>query len=105
MVSSTLAGTGWNATVLGDDWAAAVTRLRRELDGDIVVYGSRASRGAPMGSGWWTRCTSWSTRWCSAPAIGCSGRTQDKLPLRLVESRAFGDGVVGLVYAPSAANG
>ena len=41
VVSSTLTDPPWNATVLGDDWAQEVARLRTELDGEIVVYGSR----------------------------------------------------------------
>lgn len=41
VVSSTLTDPPWNTTVLGDDWAQEVARLRTELDGEIVVYGSR----------------------------------------------------------------
>lgn len=41
VVSSTLTDPPWNATVLGDDWLEEVARLRKELDGEIVVYGSR----------------------------------------------------------------
>jgi len=33
------------------------------------------------------------------------GETQDKIPLRLVESRPFGEGVVNMIYAPATANG
>jgi dihydrofolate reductase len=44
VVSSTLTDPAWNATVLGNDWPAEVVRLREELHGDIVVYGSRRSR-------------------------------------------------------------
>jgi dihydrofolate reductase len=40
VVSSTLTDPPWNATVLGDDWTEEVARLRKELDGEIVVYGS-----------------------------------------------------------------
>jgi dihydrofolate reductase len=41
VVSSTLTDPAWNATVLGDDWREEVARLRKELDGEILVYGSR----------------------------------------------------------------
>ncbi len=41
VVSSALTDPPWNARVLGDDWPQEVARLRKELDGDIVVYGSR----------------------------------------------------------------
>jgi hypothetical protein len=33
------------------------------------------------------------------------GETQDKIALRLVESRAFGGGVVSMIYAPAVAEG
>jgi hypothetical protein len=33
------------------------------------------------------------------------GETQDKIPLRLVESRPFGGGVVSMIYAPAIADG
>jgi dihydrofolate reductase len=32
-------------------------------------------------------------------------QTQDKIPLRLVESRPFGEGVVSMIYAPATADG
>jgi dihydrofolate reductase len=42
VVSSTLTEAEWNnATVLGGDIGEEVARLRQELDGDIVVHGSR----------------------------------------------------------------
>src|ERR1700754_2654875 len=41
VVSSTLKDPEWtNTTVLGDDLAAEVGRLKQEIDGDIVVHGS-----------------------------------------------------------------
>jgi hypothetical protein len=33
------------------------------------------------------------------------GETQDKIPLRLVESRPFGAGVVSMIYVPAMADG
>jgi hypothetical protein len=33
------------------------------------------------------------------------GETQDKIALRLVESRPFGGGVVNMIYAPAMADG
>lgn len=33
------------------------------------------------------------------------GETEDKIPLRLIESRPFGGGVVRMIYAPATANG
>src|SRR5918995_5486966 len=41
VVSSTLTDAEWNATVVGEDWPEQAVRLRQELDGEILVYGSR----------------------------------------------------------------
>ncbi|MGH3131603.1 MAG: dihydrofolate reductase family protein, partial [Gaiellaceae bacterium] len=51
VVSSTLTDPPWNATVLGDDWPEEVARLRKELDGEILVYGSRRLSQALIGMG------------------------------------------------------
>jgi dihydrofolate reductase len=51
VVSSTLTDPHWNATVLGDDWPEEVARLRKELDGDLLVYGSRRLSRALIGMG------------------------------------------------------
>jgi dihydrofolate reductase len=42
VVSSTIEHPAWNnSTVLNGDVVHEVSKLKRELDGDIVVYGSR----------------------------------------------------------------
>jgi dihydrofolate reductase len=104
VVSSTLTDPAWNATVLGDDWREEVARLREQLDGDIVVYGSRSISQALMGMGLVDE-----VRLMVYPVVlGAGdrlfGETQDKIPLRLVESRPFGEGVVNMIYAPAAAD-
>jgi dihydrofolate reductase len=105
VVSSTLTDPPWNATVLGDDWPEEVARLRKELDGDIVVYGSRRLSQALMGIGLVDE-----VRLMVYPVVlGAGdrlfGETQDKIALRLVESRPFGEGVVNMIYAPATADG
>jgi dihydrofolate reductase len=105
VVSSTLTDPPWNATVLGDDWPEEVARLRKELDGDIVVYGSRRISQALMGLGLVDE-----VRLMVYPVVlGAGdrlfGETRDKIPLRLVESRPFGAGVVNMIYAPATADG
>jgi len=52
VVSSTLTDPAGNATVWGDDWPEEVARLRKRLDGDIVVYGSRRLSQALIERGW-----------------------------------------------------
>jgi len=78
VVSSTPTDPDWNATVLGDDWPEEVPRLREELDGDILVYGSLRLSRALIGMGWWTSCAYRSTRWCSVREIACSGRRRTR---------------------------
>ena len=104
VVSSTLTDPAWNATVLGDDWREKVARLRKELDGEILVYGSRRLSRALIGMGLVDEL-----RLLVYPVVlGAGGRlfgeTQDKIPLRLVESRPLGGGVVNMIYAPSMAD-
>jgi dihydrofolate reductase len=105
VVSSTLTDPPWNATVLGDGWPQEVTRLRKELDGEIVVYGSRRLSRALIEMGLVDEL-----RLLVYPVVlGAGDRlfgdTQDKIPLRLVESRPFGGGVVNMIYAPAIADG
>jgi dihydrofolate reductase len=101
VVSSTLTGPAGNATVLGEDWPEEVARLRKELDGDIVVYGSRRLSEALMEMGLVDE-----VRLLVYPVVlGAGdrlfGEMQHKIPLRLVESRPFGEGVVSMIYAPA----
>jgi dihydrofolate reductase len=105
VVSSTLTDPSWNATVLGDDWPAEVARLRKELDGEMLVYGSRRLSRALLGMGLVDE-----VRLLVYPVVlGARGRlfgeTQDKIPLRLVEARPFRGGVLSLISAPAMADG
>ena len=105
VVSSTLAKPAWNATVLGNNWREEVARLREELDGDIVVYGSRRLSQALIGMGLVDQ-----VRLLVYPlALGAGDRLfedmEDKVPLRLVESRPLAGGVVSMIYAPERADG
>jgi dihydrofolate reductase len=105
VVSSTLTDPAWNATVLGDDWPEEVARLRKELDGDIVVYGSRRLSQALIEMGLVDEL-----RLMVCPVVlGAGARlfaeTHDKITLRLVESRPLGGGVVNMIYAPATTDG
>jgi dihydrofolate reductase len=105
VVSATLTDLPWNATVLGDDWPEEVARLRKELDGEILVYGSRRLSRAliEMGLADELRLQVYPV------ALGAGdrlfGETQEKIPMRLVETRPFGGGVVSMIYAPAIADG
>ena len=105
VVSSTLTDPAWNATVLGDDWPEEVARLRKELDGDIVVYGSRRLSQALIGMGLVDELRLLVYPVVLGAGARLFGETQDKIPLRLVESRPLGGGVVNMIYAPAIADG
>jgi dihydrofolate reductase len=105
VVSSMLTDLPWNATVVGDDWPGVVARLRKELDGDVLVYGSRRLARALIGMGLVDEL-----RLLVYPVVLGAGdhlfaETEDKIPLRLVESRPLEGGLVGMVYAPAGADG
>jgi dihydrofolate reductase len=100
VVSSTLEDPDWNSTVLEGDMLEEVSRLKQELDGDIVVHGSiRLARTLiehdlvdelrlmvyPVVLGTGERLF---------------GETSDKKPLRLVDTKTVGDGVAILTYEP-----
>jgi dihydrofolate reductase len=105
VVSSTLTEPLWNATVLGDDWPEVVTRLRKELDGEIVVYGSRRLSQALIGMGLVDELRLQVYPVLLGAGDRLFGETQDKIALRLVESRPFEGGVVSMIYAPAIADG
>ncbi|HMJ95183.1 MAG TPA: dihydrofolate reductase family protein [Thermoleophilaceae bacterium] len=104
VVSSTLKDPEWtNSTVLGDDLAAEVSRLKQELDGEIVVAGSAQLVQALVEQGLVDEL-----RLMVFPVVLGSGKrlfgeTSDKQPLRLSDSKIVGDGVAILIYEPAAA--
>jgi dihydrofolate reductase len=104
VVSSTLTDPHWNATVLGDDWPEEVARLRKELDGEILVYGSRRLSRALIGMGLVDELRLMVYPLVLGAGDRLFGETRDKIPLRLVESRPFAGGVVSMIYAPAMAD-
>jgi dihydrofolate reductase len=105
VISSTLTDTAWNATVLGDNWREEVARLRKELDGDILVYGSRRLSQALIELGLVDELRLLVYPLVLGAGDRLFGETQDKIALRLVESRPLGGGVVSMIYAPATADG
>jgi dihydrofolate reductase len=103
VVSSTLKDPEWtNSTVLSGDLATGVSRLKEELDGDIVVHGSAQLAQALVDQGLVDEL-----RLMVFPVVLGSGKrlfgeTSDKKPLRLSDSRTVGDGVAILIYEPAA---
>jgi dihydrofolate reductase len=102
VVSSNLEEPEWNnSTVLKGDVADEVAKLKQEQDGEIVVHGS-----ARLVQTLIERDLVDELRLMVFPVVLGSGKrlfgeTSDKKPLRLVDSKVVGDGVVILTYEPA----
>ena len=106
VVSSTLEHPRWsNATVLKDDVVAEVSKLKQEFDGEILVYASYQLVRTLMEHDLVDEL-----RLVVFPVVlGAGerifGETSDKKPLRLLSTRAIGDGLAFLTYQPVRAPG
>jgi dihydrofolate reductase len=102
VVSSTLEEPAWNnSTVLKGDVVEEVSKLRQELDGDIVVHGS-----AQLAQALLEHDLVDELRLMVFPVVLGTGKrlfgeTSDRKPLRLVDSKTVGDGVAILIYQPA----
>ena len=99
VVSSTLEDPRWsNATVLQGDVVDKVSKLKQELDGEIVVYASYQ-----LGQTLMEHDLVDELRLVVFPVVlGAGerifGETSDKKPMRLVDTKTIGDGLVFLTY-------
>jgi dihydrofolate reductase len=99
VVSSTLEDPKWtNSTVLQGDVVDEVSQLRRELDGEIVVYASYQ-----LGRTLIERDLVDELRLVVFPVVlGAGerlfGETREKKPMRLLDTRTIGDGLAFLTY-------
>jgi dihydrofolate reductase len=99
VVSSTLKDPDWtNTTVLDGDVVEEVTKLKDELNGDVVVHGS-----AQLAQTLVEHDLVDELRLMVFPVVLGNGKrlfgeTTDKKPLRLAESKVVGDGVMILRY-------
>jgi dihydrofolate reductase len=102
VVSSTLKNPEWtNTTVLDGDVKQAVTKLRDEIDGNIVVHGS-----AQLVQTLLEQDLVHEVRLMVFPVVLGAGKrifgqTSDKKTLRLTDSKIVGDGVAILIYEPA----
>jgi len=102
VVSSTLEEPEWNnSTVLKGDVAEEVAKLKQEHDGEIVVHGSPGLVQTLLEHDLVDEL-----RLMVFPVVLGTGKrlfgeTSDKKPLRLVDSKVVGDGVVILVFQPA----
>jgi dihydrofolate reductase len=101
VVSSTLQEPKWsNSTVLKGEVVDEVSKLKRELDGDIAVYASYQ-----LGRTLIEHDLVDELRLVVFPVVlGAGerlfGQTSDKKPLRLVHIETIGDGLAFLTYQP-----
>jgi dihydrofolate reductase len=99
VVSSTLEEPKWsNSTVLKGEVVDEVSKLKQELDGDIVVYASYQ-----LGRTLIEHDLVDELRLVVYPVIlGAGerlfGETSDKKPMRLVDTKTIGDGLAFLTY-------
>ena len=99
VVSSSLEDPKWtNVTVLKGDVVDEVTKLKRELDGDIVVYASYQLERTLIENDLVDEM-----RLVVFPVVvgggeRLFGETSGKKPMRLVDSRTIGDGLAFLTY-------
>ena len=99
VVSATLAEPKWtNVTVLKGDVVDEVTRLKQDLDGEIVVYASYQ-----LGRTLLEHDLVDELRLVVFPVVlGAGerlfGETSEQKPIRLVDSRTVGDGLAFLTY-------
>lgn len=103
VVSSTLEKAEWNnSTVLRGDVAEQVSKLKRELDGNIVVHGS-----AQLVQTLIEHDLVDELRLMVFPVVLGAGKrlfgdTSDKKRLRLTDSKTVGDGITILIFEPAA---
>jgi dihydrofolate reductase len=103
VVSSTLEDAEWaNSTVLSGEMTEEVGRLKREIDGEILVPGSTELVRTLIEHGLVDEL-----RLMVHPVLVGAGKRlfgelSDKRPLRLVDSKQVGEGVVILTYEPAA---
>ena len=99
VVSSTLQEPKWNnSTVLRGDVVSEVSKLKQELNGDIVVYASYQLQRAVI-----EHDLADELRLVVYPVVlGAGerlfGETSDKKPMRLVDTKTIGDGLAFLTY-------
>jgi dihydrofolate reductase len=99
VVSSTLEEPRWtNATVLKGDVVDEVTRLKQELDGDIVVYASYQLGRTLMEHDLVDELRLFVFPVVLGAGERLFGETSGRKPIRLAGSRTVGDGLAFLTY-------
>ena len=104
VVSSTLTDPEWNnSTVLNGDILQEVSKLKQEVDGDIVVHGSPQLVQTLVENDLVDEYHLMVFPVVLGTGKRLFGETSDKKSLRLVDSKFVGDGVAILTYQPAGA--
>ena len=99
VVSSSLVDPDWNnSTVLEGDVVNAVSKLKQELDGEIVVYASCQLVRTLIEHDLVDELRLMVFPVVLGAGERLFGETSDKKPIRLVDSRIVGDGLAFLTY-------
>ena len=99
VVSSTLEDPDWNnSTVLQGDVVDDVSRLRRELDGEIVVLGSPQLARTLIEHDLVDELRLMIYPVVLGAGARLFGKTGDKKPVRLIDTQTVGDGIAVLTY-------
>ena len=102
VVSSTLEEPGWNnSTVISGDLAEEVSKLKGELDGEIVVHGSAQLVQALLDQDLVDELRLMVFPVALGKGKRLFGETSDKKSLRLADSKTVGDGVAILIFEPA----
>jgi dihydrofolate reductase len=99
VVSSTLGEPRWsNATVLGGDVVDQVSKLKQQVDGDIVVYASGQLVRTLMEHGLVDELRLTVHPFVVGGGERLFGETSSRKSLRLIGNRTLGDGLAFLTY-------
>ena len=101
VVSSTLGDLDWhNSTVLTGDVRNEVPKVRQQVNGDIVVYGSGRLVHTLMEHDLVDELRLMLCPFVLGAGERLFGEAGDRNPMRLVDTRTVGDGLVLLAYQP-----
>jgi dihydrofolate reductase len=101
VVSSTLEDPDWNnSTLLTGDVVDDVSKLKQELDGEIVVLGSPQLARTLIEHDLVDELRLMIYPVVLGAGARLFGETSDKKPVRLVDTRSVGDGIAILTYEP-----
>jgi dihydrofolate reductase len=99
VVSSTLVDPRWtNSTVLNGDVVKEISKLKQELDGEIVVAASHQLVGTLMEHDLVDELRLMVYPVVLGAGQRLFGETSDKKPMRLLDTRTVGDGLASLTY-------